>query len=110
MEMLNPIQGYINQYATTEGYIVSRWNKKKPKKLIPEINSAGYQRVWLYKDDQPRKRYFVHRLILETFKKPSKGKNEVNHIDENKQNNKLKNLEWVSHSENLTAHYRRENA
>lgn len=105
MEVLKKIKGYTRYYASSEGYIVSIVKKEK-KKLIPESNSVGYQRVWLYEKGQPRKRYFVHRLILEAFEKPTKLRNEVNHIDRNKKNNKLKNLEWVTRSENIQAIYK----
>ncbi len=46
----------------------------------------------------------VHRLVCETFHGPAPvGKNQVDHIDEYKDNNAAKNLRWVSASENLTA-------
>ena len=43
----------------------------------------------------------VHRLVAETFLEKPLGKNEVNHIDGNKRNNSVDNLEWVSHLENM---------
>lgn len=42
----------------------------------------------------------LHRLVALTFIQKVKGKNEVNHIDEDKSNNSVENLEWVSHKEN----------
>lgn len=52
-------------------------------------------------DDGKRHRYSVHRLILENFKPvENMDKMQVNHIDGNKWNNKLSNLEWVTCSEN----------
>lgn len=48
-----------------------------------------------------RKSFLIHRLVLETFN-PNNDiyKKEVNHIDENKHNNCLSNLEWVTSKEN----------
>jgi len=43
----------------------------------------------------------IHRLVLETFSKNNFNKPYVNHIDWNKQNNKLENLEWVTAKENV---------
>jgi hypothetical protein len=42
----------------------------------------------------------MHRLIAETFTENPQNLPQVNHIDGNKQNNALENLEWVSSSEN----------
>ena len=47
-----------------------------------------------------KKLYFVHRLIAEAFIPKLDGKNVVNHIDGNKLNNSVENLEWVTPREN----------
>ena len=53
----------------------------------------------LYKDGK-RKSYHTHRLVAEAFIPNPKNKPEVNHKDENKDNNCIDNLNWVTHSEN----------
>ena len=70
--------------------------------LNQEVERAGYYRVTI-----GGKHYFVHRLVLSIFD-PIDGMEElqVNHIDGDKLNNKLNNLEWVTPSENATHSHR----
>ena len=68
--------------------------------------NPGYYQVDLYKSDGKRHGYTksIHRLVAEAFL----GKREnmqVNHIDGNKLNNKIDNLEWVTCSENIQHAY-----
>lgn len=43
---------------------------------------------------------FIHRIIAKAFMPNPQNKAEINHIDANKQNNNINNLEWVTHKEN----------
>lgn len=63
-------------------------------------NGLGYM-VLRIKNEFGRKRFYVHRLVMSTFSPSPSPKLEVNHIDHNKKNNSLENLEWVSHRDNL---------
>jgi hypothetical protein len=47
------------------------------------------------------KSYRLHRLVAQTYIPNPENKPQVNHIDGNKQNNMLCNLEWMTHSENV---------
>ncbi|WP_373786512.1 NUMOD4 domain-containing protein [Jeotgalibaca porci] len=78
---------------------------KYPSKLIKhKADKRGYLYVGLNKSGKKSSKR-VHRLVTETFL-PVRGKNlEVNHIDGNKNNNKLSNLEWVTSSENTLKGY-----
>ena len=62
------------------------------------ISNSGYARVAVYVDGK-QKSLFVHRLVAELFLLGEK-KDQVNHIDGNKLNNLLSNLEWCTRSEN----------
>lgn len=60
-----------------------------------------YQIINLSKLDGKKRTFRVHRLIMMAFKPvENMDKLEVNHLDGNKKNNKLENLEWCTASEN----------
>lgn len=75
---------------------------QREKLLKVRLNNKGYYTVILYKDSHP-KTFFVHRLVAIAFIPNENDLPEVNHIDENKLNNYVENLEWVTHKENLNS-------
>lgn len=83
----------LDDYEITEdGQII---NKYTGHILKPQPNSKGYLRVCIGK-----KLYFVHRLVAEKYIANPDNLPQVNHIDGNKLNNCVDNLEWVSNQEN----------
>ena len=92
------IKGYEDLYfATSNGQI---WSCKTRSYLSQNKDKRGYLRVALRKDGIERTEK-VHRLVLSAFVPQPKGKDQVNHIDGNKKNNNLNNLEWVTGKENM---------
>ena len=67
--------------------------------MKPYINNYGYLRISLSVDGK-RHKYSIHRLVALLFIDNPYNKKEVNHIDGNKLNNVVTNLEWVTSSEN----------
>lgn len=64
-------------------------------------NGNGYAYVSL-RDNGKRVNYYVHRLVAETFiGKPEESNLVVDHIDHNRRNNAVGNLEWVTQKENI---------
>lgn len=63
--------------------------------IATDVNSSGYLRVSLYSKGL-RRRVLLHRLVAEVFIPNSNNLPEVNHIDGNKLNNSVYNLEWCS--------------
>lgn len=88
---------YKNYYVTDKGIVIS-YNVQTGKYIILKQSSIkeGYKHVILIAN-RKRCSISVHRLVLLSFK-PIKDscKYQVNHIDENKENNNLENLEWTT--------------
>jgi len=72
----------------------------KERILKPKTERNGYLRVNLYDYIGKQKLFFVHRLVCEAFYENPENKPCVNHIDENKANNIVSNLEWCTVFEN----------
>ena len=87
-----------------EKYEVSNLGKVRNIKsgiiIKPWLDKYGYLRHCLYGRDK-RKILLLHRIIATAFIDNPKGKPCVNHIDENKLNNDLSNLEWCTVRENI---------
>lgn len=94
-EIWMPIEGYEDLYeVSNEGRVSS-----KRGILRPVMNNCGYLQVQLWKDGK-RKWFKVHRLVATAFVPNMFGDDCVNHIDENKTNNRADNLMWCTHKEN----------
>ena len=68
--------------------------------LKTTINNSGYETLALHRDGRT-KRFLVHRLVGLTFIPNPENLSDINHIDENKFNNCVDNLEWMSHIDNM---------
>lgn len=102
---IKPIPGYGGKYlADSCGGIYSAWNTRrvplsKPQKMKTHISRLGYERVSLRWNGISSTK-LVHRLIARTFIGRSGGLG-VNHIDGNKINNCVDNLEYATQQENV---------
>ncbi len=88
-----------NYFINTTGFILSL-KIRTTKFLKTRIDRAGYITVRLTQDGNTTT-YFLHRLIAETFIPNTENKPFVNHINGIKTDNRIENLEWVTHSENV---------
>jgi hypothetical protein len=73
-------------------------NSRTNKVLKPILTPRGYYRISLYKNGG--KIFFVHRLVAIAFINNNLNKKEVNHINGNKIDNTVNNLEWCTRQEN----------
>jgi len=74
--------------------------RKIPRKLKRMNHNIGYHRYKMVSDAGKQCIIYVHRVVAEAFKGKIPDDMEVNHLDGNKQNNHLSNLEIVTHAEN----------
>lgn len=87
---------YINKF----GAIIAL-KRRTLQILKPKLADNGYYCVGLRDETGERKYYSIHRLVALTFlKNPRGNKKYVNHIDGDKTNNYVGNLEWVTAREN----------
>lgn len=106
-----PIKGYEELYEVSDtgevrsvDRVLSVTNQKerlfKGRVLLQTMNKqVQYKQVSLWKENKGTS-YYVHRLVAEAFIPNPESKPEVNHIDGNRQNNHISNLEWVTSGEN----------
>lgn len=96
MEKWKDVKGYEGLYE-----ISNHGKLRNSKKNIIKLQTInGYKRYLLSKN-QKRKAFYIHRLVAEHFLEVPKGCNEVNHIDEDKSNNRVENLEWCNRKYNM---------
>ena len=92
------IKGYENIYQiSNNGQVKSLRNNKI---LAPGKTTSGYDFVLLSVKGK-RENKMIHRLVAETFIPNPNGFKEVNHIDGDKNNNTVDNLEWCTRKDNL---------
>jgi len=90
------INGFENYLIYPSGKVYSKVSKRY---LKPTLGNRGYFNVNLYKDGKEKK-HQIHRLLALHFIENPDNKAFVDHIDQNKTNNKLNNLRWATDSEN----------
>jgi hypothetical protein len=100
MEIIN----YPNYLIYDDGRVFSKERKdsmgRKVKGKFMKIrdNGKGYYQVSVCKDSK-HKDLYIHRLVAEHYIPNPENKLEVDHIDNNKQNNSIKNLRWATRSQ-----------
>lgn len=97
MEEWKKVKGYPKYSVSSYGRV--RNDERKIMLSLGSKNQAGYVSVMLYSDEKI-KRVTVHKLVAEHFIPNKNKKPQVNHIDGDKGNNAVNNLEWCTQLEN----------
>lgn len=97
-EVFKDIPHYEGRYQISNKGTV--WSVLKDRKLKPGKSSSGYLKVTLTDKYGKMKQESVHRLVALAFIPNPDKLPCVNHIDENKTNNDVRNLEWCSYKYN----------
>ena len=99
-EIWKPINGFSNYFVSSNGRVK---NTVSGRILKHHGNGNKYQRVDLCKNGQ-KKKFTVHRLVLEMFLGLCPDGEEADHIDRVRTNNTVSNLRWVPRSKNSRNH------
>ena len=106
-EEIKWIEGYEGMYLVTSyGRVYSVVRRDRycrisgGGEILHGLTSNGYHFVSLYKSGKS-KQFYVHQLVARAFIPNPNNKNCVDHIDNNKANNNVANLKWVTHKENM---------
>lgn len=113
MEGLYEIPDFIGYYADKDGNIYSTLKKGArnayditkrvfPTKLKYRLTKKGYARVYMRRESTgKREDVYVHRIIAEMFIENPNNYETVNHINCDKTDNRVENLEWMSRIDNV---------
>lgn len=109
------VVGYEGLYKVSNNGMIKTLGRYKtgyngrsyPEKIMSLTkDNAGYMQISLTDNDKKRKTFKVHILVARAFIPNPENKKTVNHIDGNKENNNIENLEWNTMSEQIIHKYR----
>lgn len=101
-ERWRQIKNFPNYFISNTGRIQ---NTKLNRELYAGLEQDGYKRVTLHNEDG-QFTFLVHRLVAEAFIPNYQNKPTVNHIDCNKTNNLVENLEWADNYDQISHAYK----
>lgn len=113
-ERWKPVVGFEDRYEVSSTgrvrsvdcvvHVATRWGDTfarlfKGQLLTLQLDADGYWRVGLYRKSKGH-RVLVHRLVAQAFIPNPEGHPEVDHVDSDRRNASVKNLQWVARGVN----------
>lgn len=87
-------------YVSSHGEVLSR-KRRVPVLLKGSLDRYGYVKIVLQIDGRAN-HFTMHRLVAMTFLEAPEGKSQVNHLNGEKTDNRVENLEWSTAKENIS--------
>lgn len=101
--MEKEIKDFLGYSVTDDGKVIS-YKYKTPRIMKTWYQKSGYENVKLCKNNQTY-HFLIHRLVAEAFIPNPNNFPEVNHINKNRQDNRVENLEWSDRVDNVYDSY-----
>lgn len=109
-EVWKNVEGYEKYYMVSnlgrvkskDRYVINNKTPQfKPSKILRQrVDWIGYLDI-MFCVNKSTKRFKVHRLVASSFVNNKDNKPQVNHLNENKKDNRVENLQWCTSKENL---------
>lgn len=100
-EIWKDIPGFEGVYQISNHGRLKSFKELREGRVLSNVNrKGGYFSIVLGRNNKIERCTRIHRLVAETFLDNPNNLPEVNHIDGNKQNNRVENLEWVTRKQN----------
>lgn len=99
--MLKPVPNYPGIYASADGHVWSANKGANIRRLRGGPNTGGYIQVFVRRDGEDvHRQVYVQRLVLLTFFGPCPPGCQARHLDGDRQNNSVMNLQWSTPTQN----------
>lgn len=109
MKVWKEIKGFEDYQVSSDGELKTfNWKNKGIEAIMkPAFDNGGYLRTMLkHKETGKFSTIKVHRIVAQTFLENPLNKPQVNHKNGVRHDNRIENLEWVTHSENQLHSFR----